>query len=300
MAVGVGSQKILGRIHAATVKIGSEYIMCSFSVLEDQSMDVLFGLDQLKRHGAVIDLSQNKLCIMGQSISFLGEHDLPKAGESETAKAKAAADGSSSSCSVGASASGAKAMGDDEEDGSTSSASASSAPASAAAAPSAAAGSGSGAAANLSGSQQNALANLLGALMTNGSLSAQANAAAATNAAATNAAAPVTPVDAPALVPGTPIPTRAPGNAASVSPAAASDVNAANAAAVPATPATPATVRPSGAAAAGGVGAPQRAPASAAVSASPVPAPAALSGLPEYLVTRTCHNISINGSIWSH
>ena len=50
MAVGVGSSKILGRIHMADLHIGGVELKCSFTVLEDNKVDLLFGLDNLKRH----------------------------------------------------------------------------------------------------------------------------------------------------------------------------------------------------------------------------------------------------------
>jgi len=50
VAVGVGSSKILGRIHMADLEIGGAIIKCSFTVLENNKVDLLFGLDNLKRH----------------------------------------------------------------------------------------------------------------------------------------------------------------------------------------------------------------------------------------------------------
>lgn len=50
MAKGVGVQKIIGRVHVAQVQIEDAFLITSFSVLEDQSMDMLLGLDMLKRH----------------------------------------------------------------------------------------------------------------------------------------------------------------------------------------------------------------------------------------------------------
>jgi DNA damage-inducible protein 1 len=51
MAVGVGSSRILGRVHLAPLMLETgQQIECSFTVLEDNKVDLLFGLDNLKRH----------------------------------------------------------------------------------------------------------------------------------------------------------------------------------------------------------------------------------------------------------
>ena len=73
IAKGVGTQKILGRIHMVQVisnvksivysgnfihftltllqvQIANDFFVSSFSILEEQKMDMLLGLDMLKRH----------------------------------------------------------------------------------------------------------------------------------------------------------------------------------------------------------------------------------------------------------
>lgn len=77
MAVGVGTGKILGRIHIVQLQIGDVYFPCSVTIMDDaalpstgkvgkdeakpKDMDFLLGLDMLKRHTCNIDLEQGKL-----------------------------------------------------------------------------------------------------------------------------------------------------------------------------------------------------------------------------------------------
>jgi len=79
VAKGVGTQKILGRVHMAQIQIEKDYLTSSFSILEDQPMDMLLGLDMLKKHQCTIDLKRNVLVIgtTGTETPFLSEADLP-------------------------------------------------------------------------------------------------------------------------------------------------------------------------------------------------------------------------------
>jgi DNA damage-inducible protein 1 len=85
-AVGVGTAKILGKVHLAQINFGGTFFQCSFTVLEDatgdKNMEFLLGLDMLKRYQASIDLKSNQLhmwagdtCV---SVPFLSEGDLPE------------------------------------------------------------------------------------------------------------------------------------------------------------------------------------------------------------------------------
>lgn len=79
-AKGVGIQKIIGRVHLGHIQINDVFLQSSFSILEEQVMDMLLGLDMLKRHQCCIDLRRNILVIgtTGTETPFLSEGDLPK------------------------------------------------------------------------------------------------------------------------------------------------------------------------------------------------------------------------------
>jgi len=79
IAKGVGTQKIIGRVHMAQIKIENDFLTSSFSILESQPMDMLLGLDMLKKHQCTIDLKRNVLVIgtTGTETPFLSESDLP-------------------------------------------------------------------------------------------------------------------------------------------------------------------------------------------------------------------------------
>jgi DNA damage-inducible protein 1 len=91
VAHGVGAAPILGRVHAAQLKVGTSanprFLMCSFTIMDTNagessesprksSVEFLFGLDMLRRHQAVLDLNSNVLRIQGVESPFLSEQEV--------------------------------------------------------------------------------------------------------------------------------------------------------------------------------------------------------------------------------
>ncbi|GMI41579.1 hypothetical protein TrCOL_g11878 [Triparma columacea] len=85
VAVGVGSSKILGKVHLAEMEINGVIFQVTVTVMDDseglgdKNMDFLLGLDMLKRHRCSINLHANQLEFTtgGVVTPFLQEYQLP-------------------------------------------------------------------------------------------------------------------------------------------------------------------------------------------------------------------------------
>ncbi|VDO47608.1 unnamed protein product [Onchocerca flexuosa] len=74
-----GAQQLLGKIHACQVQIEEQFFSCNFDVLANRDIDVLLGLDILKRHRCVINLQDNSLRFGESAVThFLPDSEVPQ------------------------------------------------------------------------------------------------------------------------------------------------------------------------------------------------------------------------------
>lgn len=74
-AIGVGKSKIIGKIHLLDIIVRGNILPCSFTILENNSLDLILGLDMLLSHGCILDLKQRKLIINDNEIEFIKKNN---------------------------------------------------------------------------------------------------------------------------------------------------------------------------------------------------------------------------------
>ena len=78
IAKGVGTGRIIGTVHAAQMKIQNKVLMAKITVLENNSIGFIFGLDNMRAHRCTIDLKQNGLVFpdIGVTAKFLSDGEI--------------------------------------------------------------------------------------------------------------------------------------------------------------------------------------------------------------------------------
>lgn len=73
IAKGVGVQRIIGRIHMVQIQIENVYLTTSFSVLEEQPMDMLLGMFRmlLLKSSYIKNCFQDWICLKDISAALI-------------------------------------------------------------------------------------------------------------------------------------------------------------------------------------------------------------------------------------
>ncbi|CAI5449123.1 unnamed protein product [Caenorhabditis angaria] len=79
-AKGVGGfEKFEGKIHLCDVKVENAHFLCPFNIMANREMDLLIGLNTLRKHNCSINLAKNRLEFPdGTSTPFLQSNEIEK------------------------------------------------------------------------------------------------------------------------------------------------------------------------------------------------------------------------------
>ena len=85
IAKGVGASRIVGVIHAAQIKIMNKIIMLKINVIENNEIEFILGLDNLRKYSCNVDLKKNGLVFpdIGITAKFLSDGEIKRMKEAQ-------------------------------------------------------------------------------------------------------------------------------------------------------------------------------------------------------------------------
>lgn len=80
IAAGVGTSRIIGTVHAALMKVENKVLMAKITVIENNAVGFIFGLDNMRCHRCTINLAKNGLEFpaLGVVAPFLSDGEIKK------------------------------------------------------------------------------------------------------------------------------------------------------------------------------------------------------------------------------
>ena len=69
--VGVGSKKMSGKIHYLDIQLGNFSLPCGFTIIDNDDIKIMLGLNSMLSLGCVLDLKNKKMIFNNYEVKFL-------------------------------------------------------------------------------------------------------------------------------------------------------------------------------------------------------------------------------------
>ena len=69
--VGVGSKEMVGKIHYIDIQLENFNLPCGFTIIDDDNLKIMLGLNTMLSTGCIIDLKSKKMIFNNYQVKFL-------------------------------------------------------------------------------------------------------------------------------------------------------------------------------------------------------------------------------------
>ena len=71
VVVGLGTKKIIGKIHYLDIQLENFNLPCRFTIIDDDDIKIILGLNSMLSLGCIIDLKNKKMVFNDYEVKFL-------------------------------------------------------------------------------------------------------------------------------------------------------------------------------------------------------------------------------------
>jgi len=69
--VGIGTKEMIGKIHYIDIQLDNFNLPCSFTIIDNDNLKIMLGLNTMLSTGCILDLKQKKMIFNNYEIKFL-------------------------------------------------------------------------------------------------------------------------------------------------------------------------------------------------------------------------------------
>jgi DNA damage-inducible protein 1 len=69
--VGIGTKKMIGKIHYLDIQLDNFNLPCGFTIIDDNDIKIMLGLNSMLSLGCMIDLKNKKMIFNNYEVKFL-------------------------------------------------------------------------------------------------------------------------------------------------------------------------------------------------------------------------------------